>query len=534
MSQIVKEKENEIIKFINSINIYEITNEKIEKILPAIKVLFTKLILSESSESTLKKFIKLSIHLIKYAHYDLVQNLSKFKASDETNNELVNDIYLLELLYSPIVSLSDKSIEFCNYFHQEESENGIQVLFGLVMDEKLLSIQHETETNNITLYLDRFIAGNVFMALLNISKAYDRNKDKWNNLNAYQKLLDLSQKINKKNVILKCIMTMGNIASDEDLNNFSSSPKGFKFLTAQIDRFSNALKDKLYLNDNKEFEEMGNIASDEDLNNFSAKINRLFSNALKDNKEFKRELFRIDEGEEKVKIIQDNEEDWNLYECLQALYKFAINDKLKNTIYETFQMKDSLRKIVYNGNETEQEYGFKVLNQLCFDKNIALDISNDKDLMKFMNDLILKKTNEKKLVKNIDGILWLINKKGEKEIKSEDLKKHVFISYNSESRSICLDIKTFLEKIGFKCWIDIENIHGSSIDAMAKGIEAASCVLICMTEKYKESNNCRMEAEYTLQRKIPFIPLILQKSYRPDGWLVSQLLVFKIQYQFLY
>ena len=102
----------------------------------------------------------------------------------------------------------------------------------------------------------------------------------------------------------------------------------------------------------------------------------------------------------------------------------------------------------------------------------------------------------------------------------------MFISYNRESRSICLDIKTFLEKIGLKCWIDVENIHGSSIDAMAKGIETASCVLICMTEKYKESNNCRMEAEYTLQKKIPFIPLILQKSYKPDGWLDSQLLFF--------
>ena len=49
--------------------------------------------------------------------------------------------------------------------------------------------------------------------------------------------------------------------------------------------------------------------------------------------------------------------------------------------------------------------------------------------------------------------------------------------------------------------------------------ETASCVLICMTEKYKESNNCRMEAEFTIQKKKRFVSLILQKSYRPDGWL---------------
>jgi hypothetical protein len=28
-----------------------------------------------------------------------------------------------------------------------------------------------------------------------------------------------------------------------------------------------------------------------------------------------------------------------------------------------------------------------------------------------------------------------------------------------------------------------------------------------------------MEAEYTIQKQKPFVPLILQKSYHPDGWL---------------
>ncbi len=83
---------------------------------------------------------------------------------------------------------------------------------------------------------------------------------------------------------------------------------------------------------------------------------------------FKRDLYEIEKGKEKVEIIFDIEELWNLFECLQALYKFAINDILKHTIYETFSMKEILRKIVFHGNETEQEYAFKVLNQLCFEK----------------------------------------------------------------------------------------------------------------------------------------------------------------------
>ena len=48
------------------------------------------------------------------------------------------------------------------------------------------------------------------------------------------------------------------------------------------------------------------------------------------------------------------------------------------------------------------------------------------------------------------------------------------------------------KKKGIKVWIDVENIHGSSLDSMAKAIENSKCVLVCGTEKYKCSNNCRL------------------------------------------
>ena len=39
-----------------------------------------------------------------------------------------------------------------------------------------------------------------------------------------------------------------------------------------------------------------------------------------------------------------------------------------------------------------------------------------------------------------------------------------------------------------------------------------------MTEKYKQSPNCRAEAEYTFNLRKPLVPLILQANYKPDGW----------------
>ena len=76
-----------------------------------------------------------------------------------------------------------------------------------------------------------------------------------------------------------------------------------------------------------------------------------------------------------------------------------------------------------------------------------------------------------------------------------------------------------MESSGYKVWIDVEGIYGSSLEAMANAIETSCCVLVCITEKYKESIFFRLETEYLIQQKMSFIPLLMQKGYKPDGWL---------------
>ena len=68
-------------------------------------------------------------------------------------------------------------------------------------------------------------------------------------------------------------------------------------------------------------------------------------------------------------------------------------------------------------------------------------------------------------------------------------------------------------------WLDIEAMGGSTLEAMASAVENAAVVLVAMSDKYKISPNCRTEAEYTFQLKKPIIPLLMQRKYRPDGWL---------------
>ena len=65
-------------------------------------------------------------------------------------------------------------------------------------------------------------------------------------------------------------------------------------------------------------------------------------------------------------------------------------------------------------------------------------------------------------------------------------------------------------------------MKGSIMDAMSDAVEGAEVVLYGVSRGYKESANCRLEATYAHQQELDMIPLMMQKSYKPQGWRKSQ------------
>eukprot|EP01052_Picozoa_sp_SAG31_P002380 SAG31_NODE_84_length_27014_cov_3.743006_7_plen_1064_part_00 len=97
--------------------------------------------------------------------------------------------------------------------------------------------------------------------------------------------------------------------------------------------------------------------------------------------------------------------------------------------------------------------------------------------------------------------------------------KHVFLSYCWDQQQVIKRIHAVLVKRGYECWIDVEQMKGSTVESMALAVENAEVVLIGVSRQYKESTNCRLEAQYAMQREVPTIPLMLVDGYRADGWL---------------
>eukprot|EP01052_Picozoa_sp_SAG31_P010692 SAG31_NODE_593_length_13721_cov_5.192175_3_plen_1231_part_00 len=107
----------------------------------------------------------------------------------------------------------------------------------------------------------------------------------------------------------------------------------------------------------------------------------------------------------------------------------------------------------------------------------------------------------------------------------------IMISYCWEQQIVIKRVHAALIQRSYNVWIDIEQMTGSAVDAMAGAVEAAAVMLFGVSQQYKESTNCRLEAQYAMQREVPLVPLMLVDGYRADGWL-GMLMGAKIWYGF--
>lgn len=91
-----------------------------------------------------------------------------------------------------------------------------------------------------------------------------------------------------------------------------------------------------------------------------------------------------------------------------------------------------------------------------------------------------------------------------------EAQQHVMISYNWDHQEVILRVVAAVRQRGYVVWVDTEQMRGSTVDTMAKAVEGCAVMLIGISRAYKESSNCRMEAQYGMQKKKDRIPLLLQ------------------------
>eukprot|EP00301_Raphidiophrys_heterophryoidea_P005359 c12257_g1_i7.p1 GENE.c12257_g1_i7~~c12257_g1_i7.p1 ORF type:complete len:662 (+),score=203.09 c12257_g1_i7:726-2711(+) len=108
---------------------------------------------------------------------------------------------------------------------------------------------------------------------------------------------------------------------------------------------------------------------------------------------------------------------------------------------------------------------------------------------------------------------------------------HVMCSYCWAQQEVMVEIKETLESRGFRMWMDVDRMQGSTLEAMANAVEGADVILMGLSKDYKNSGACRTEGEFAYKLNKPMVPLLLEPRYTADGWL-GALVGTKLYYDF--
>ncbi len=215
-----------------------------------------------------------------------------------------------------------------------------------------------------------------------------------------------------------------------------------------------------------------------------------------------------------------------LVNCLKKLsthQQFQIRiGKSDENIELLFQILRQFHSLINQQEETQ--IILESIWFLSFEYSCATKIHSHDKYFALLVQLAETNPNER-IQQAAKGILWqlkqtiTIDNNTLKQLIIPNSSQHIMFSYNHDSKDLVNQICQYLRNSGYRTWMDIDDMHGSTLECMAHAVEQSCVVIICMSEKYKQSPNCQSEAEYAYRLKKPFVPILLQSKYKPDGWL---------------
>ena len=206
-------------------------------------------------------------------------------------------------------------------------------------------------------------------------------------------------------------------------------------------------------------------------------------------------------------------------ELAEGLSHLAINDANKKILGQNGVIPVLISVIKTSNEDEEKASATRALWMLAFDNNNKEKVRQEEGAMDILHQLQQSKNSEVK--KAAAGALWELEGKTARQSseKIESTGNHVMISYQWDSQEVLVEVKNRLQASGYRVWMDLEQMKGSTLEAMAEAVENASVVLVCVSRRYKESQNCRSEATYAYDLKKDIIPLMMERNYKGDGWL---------------
>ena len=211
--------------------------------------------------------------------------------------------------------------------------------------------------------------------------------------------------------------------------------------------------------------------------------------------------------------------------CVLGLLSLSTNDTIQMTVAQLKKL-----SLLIEMCETYPMV-YEIIWSLSFNRTIQDQLRLNSSFLTHLTKL-QRESNDLNIRKSVNGILWALNPQSNDDQPTNNTNHSnsqfdIMISYSHKDKEMCKKIYDELVRIGYRIWIDFDQMHGNVMDAMAQAIEHSNAIIICMSEHYQKSNFCRAEAQYGFKRNVKLIPILLQEHYRPNGWLsflIGQLL----------
>ncbi|XP_063722248.1 uncharacterized protein LOC134848661 [Symsagittifera roscoffensis] len=102
-----------------------------------------------------------------------------------------------------------------------------------------------------------------------------------------------------------------------------------------------------------------------------------------------------------------------------------------------------------------------------------------------------------------------------------DTTNMVMVSYSWNEKEPARNIYAALKASGINAWIDYYNMtYANNLpQAMGETVEDSTVIVICYSQAYQNSQNCRQEALYSFQLKKKQVFAKVQENFKATGWL---------------
>jgi len=178
------------------------------------------------------------------------------------------------------------------------------------------------------------------------------------------------------------------------------------------------------------------------------------------------------------------------------------------------------RNDLFQDSAATFEQALRAIWCLAFDKECKAEFIKE-GLLDLLKDF---KIGDHIGTKNaLDGVQWTLSEhaipQSNSALSKQASGRHVMISYSWTQQERMIELGNFLKSQGITIWIDVEQMEGSVLEAMAEAVQNASVVIIGLSSQYKESQACRTEAEYAYKLRKEMVFVMAEDGYEPTQWL---------------